>query len=84
MAAAQQRLRDWFNRRGWRDIIIATPYVWLLLFFLLPFLIVVAMSFATTRRPHRRPSPFGGDWPYVDFDNYRPAVQRQALSSAPS
>jgi putrescine transport system permease protein len=37
----------WFNRRGWRDLIIAIPYGWLVTFFLLPFLIVVAMSVAT-------------------------------------
>ena len=36
---------SWFNRRGWRDIIIAAPYMWLILFFLLPFVIVVVMSF---------------------------------------
>ena len=37
-------MRDWFNRTGWRDLIIATPYAWLIVFFLIPFLIVVVMS----------------------------------------
>ncbi len=40
----------WFNKPGWRDIIIATPYGWLIAFFFVPFLIVVAMSFAMTAR----------------------------------
>ena len=29
------RLSLWFDRRGWRDLIIATPYLWLLVLFLL-------------------------------------------------
>ena len=41
------RLMRWFNRRGWSNLIIGTPYVWLVVFFFLPFLIVVAMSFGT-------------------------------------
>ena len=36
----------WFNRNGWRSLIVGTPYAWLIAFFLVPFLIVVAMSFA--------------------------------------
>ena len=47
------RFQRWFNRRGWIKITIATPYVWLILFFLLPFAIVLAMSFAT-RTPTAR------------------------------
>jgi len=39
-------LRDWFNRRGWRHLVIAIPYFWLLLFFLAPFGIVLAISMA--------------------------------------
>ncbi len=42
----QGRFGHWFNTSGWRTIIIATPYVWLFAFFFLPFLIVLAMSFA--------------------------------------
>ena len=37
----------WFDARGWPRLIIGTPYVWLVVLFLIPFLIVVAMSFAT-------------------------------------
>jgi len=61
-------LRNWFNRRGWRNIIIASPYVWLLAFFLLPFLIVIAMSLAT-RAGTSPPFAFADTWPYVDFGN---------------
>jgi hypothetical protein len=38
------------------------PYVWLVLLFLLPFLIVVAMSVAT-RTPTAPPFGFGGEHP---------------------
>jgi len=63
------RLSEWFNRHGWSDIIIAAPYVWLLVFFLLPFLIVVAMSVAT-RTPTAPPFGYGGDNPAINFAGY--------------
>ena len=63
------RLSDWFNRRGWRDLIIGLPYVWLLLLFLVPFLIVVAMSVAT-RTPTAPPFGYGGDNPILNFEGY--------------
>ena len=44
--AGASRFKDWFNRRGWRKLVIATPYAWLLLFFLAPFGIVLAISLA--------------------------------------
>ncbi|MFO1032944.1 MAG: ABC transporter permease [Hyphomicrobiales bacterium] len=59
----------WFNRRGWRDIIIAAPYAWLVAFFVIPFMIVIAMSFAKTAT-QSPPFAFLPDWPYVRFDNY--------------
>ena len=37
-------MSDWFHRRGWRDLIIGLPYLWLALFFLIPFLIVAAIQ----------------------------------------
>ncbi|MDW4549395.1 ABC transporter permease [Defluviimonas sp. D31] len=61
--------RRWFNRRGWIKITIATPYVWLSLFFLLPFVIVIAMSFAT-RTPTAPPFSFGGDYPVMNTNHY--------------
>jgi putrescine transport system permease protein len=59
----------WFNRRGWRDIIISAPYTWLLAFFLLPFVIVVVMSLAksVTASP---PFAFLPDWPFAYWGNY--------------
>jgi putrescine transport system permease protein len=63
------RLMRWFNRRGWSDLIIATPYVWLLVFFFLPFLIVVGMSFAT-RTPIAPPFSFGGEHPLFNLEGY--------------
>ncbi len=44
--AEKRSLRDWFNRRGWRQLVIAIPYCWLLFFFLAPFGIVVVISMA--------------------------------------
>ncbi len=64
-----RRGSGWFNRRGWRDLIIATPYGWLLLFFFVPFLIVVAMSFAR-RAELSPPIAFLDAWPYIRWDNY--------------
>ena len=58
-AHTDNALQRWFNRRGWINVTIATPYVWLILFFLLPFVIVIAMSFAT-RTPTAPPFSCGG------------------------
>ena len=61
--------RSWLDHNAWRDIIIATPYVWLLLFFVAPFFIIVAMSLAESviAQP---PFKFADVWPYVTFDNF--------------
>jgi putrescine transport system permease protein len=69
LPAERHNISEWFNRRGWRDIIIATPYVWLLLLFLLPFVIVIAMSFASAV-PSQPPFEFASEWPYVFDKNY--------------
>ena len=63
------RLYQWFNRRGWSDIVIAAPYLWLLVFFLIPFLIVVGMSVAT-RTPTAPPFGYGGENPLLNFEGY--------------
>ncbi len=63
-------LRRWFDRAGWRRTIIGVPYVWLGIFFLLPFLIVVAMSLAT-RAMTAPPFAFAPDFPFIDLANYR-------------
>ena len=36
-------LARWFDRKGWSDLLIGAPYVWLLAFCLLPFLIATTM-----------------------------------------
>ncbi|KAB2887019.1 MAG: ABC transporter permease subunit [Albidovulum sp.] len=62
-------LQRWFNRKGWINVTIAAPYVWLVLFFLLPFVIVIAMSFAT-RTPTAPPFSFGGEHPVLNTAHY--------------
>jgi putrescine transport system permease protein len=59
----------WFNRRGWSDLITGIPFFWLFFFFLIPFVIVVAMSFAT-RSPTSPPFSFGLDGGLLDFRSY--------------
>ncbi len=62
-------LSRWFHRRGWSDLIIAIPYLWLLVLFLLPFLIVTAMSLAT-RTPTSPPFGYGGENPLLNVEGY--------------
>ena len=59
------RFSRWFDIRGWAQLVIGAPYVWLVVFFLLPFLIVVAMSVATNT-PTAPPFSFGGEHPWVN------------------
>ena len=67
--AIDGRFARWFNRSGWRSLIIGAPYLWLLLFFFLPFLIVLAISVAT-RTPTAPPFGYGGAVPVVNFAGY--------------
>lgn len=69
MSAGLKQHDDWFSRRGWRDMLIASPYVWLVLFFLIPFIIVIAMSLAKTVTASP-PFEYLPDWPFVRFENY--------------
>jgi putrescine transport system permease protein len=62
-------LAQWFNRRGWRSSIIAIPYAWLIVFFLVPFFIVVAMSLAQ-RENASPPIAYRDVWPFVYWENY--------------
>lgn len=66
----RQSLAKWFNGKGWVQLVIGIPFLWLTLFFLMPFFIVVAMSFATntTTQP---PFSFGGEYPLLNFIGYR-------------
>ena len=63
------RLAAWFRRKGWSDLIIGLPYLWLVIFFLLPFVIVLAMSLAT-RTPTAPPFGYGGENPILNFNGY--------------
>lgn len=74
MADQSHGLTGWFHRRGWADLMIAVPYVWLAVLFLLPFLIVVGMSFAT-RTPTSPPFGFGGENPVLNVAGYARLVQ---------
>jgi putrescine transport system permease protein len=62
-------LRNWFDARGWRNIVIAMPYVWLVFFFLLPAVIVLAMSFAW-QAIASPPMTYGHVWPYLNGANF--------------
>ena len=64
----RERLRAWFDTSGWRSTIIGVPCLWLLVFFLLPFLIVLAMSLAT-RAMTAPPFAFAPDLPFVTLAN---------------
>jgi putrescine transport system permease protein len=68
-ASSGSGVSGWFNRTGWRDVIVGTPYAWLIAFFFVPFLIVVAMSLAMTVG-ESPPFAFLPEWPYVRFDNF--------------
>lgn len=66
---AGQRLSSWFNAKGWSQLIIGAPYAWLVLLFLIPFLIVLAMSVAT-QTSTAPPFGFGGENPWINFTGY--------------
>ena len=43
----QNRLKIWIqSASAWQSVIVAIPYIWLLIFFLIPFFIVLKISFA--------------------------------------
>ncbi len=71
--ATKGGFRRWFDLQGWAQLVIGLPYVWLILFFLLPFLIVVAMSVATNT-PTAPPFSFGGEHPLVNLGAYERVV----------
>jgi putrescine transport system permease protein len=60
----------WFDSTGWIKTVITIPYAWLIFFFLLPFIIVLVMSFGI-RVTEAPPVGFLPDWPYVTFENYQ-------------
>ncbi|MGL4310247.1 MAG: ABC transporter permease [Paracoccaceae bacterium] len=67
---ATPRLSRWFDRRGWSDLIIGLPYLWLVVWFLIPFVVVLTMSVAT-QTPTAPPFGFGGENPWVNPAGYQ-------------
>jgi putrescine transport system permease protein len=63
-------LSRWFNSHGWRQVIIATPYVWLSVFFFIPFLIIVWISLGKTA-PVSPPFIFKSEFPWVYWEGYQ-------------
>ncbi len=60
--------------RSWRSLVIAAPYLWLLLFFLVPFLIVLKISFAQSAialPPYTPVFDFSAGWRGIEnfFEN---------------
>ena len=73
MGRERSALARWFDERGWRKLIIGVPYLWLVLFFVLPFIIVIAMSFAK-RADLSPPFAFAEGWSFLRMDNYQRLV----------
>jgi putrescine transport system permease protein len=59
----------WFDLKGWTALLIGVPYLWLVIWFLLPFLIVLAMSVATNT-PTAPPFSFGGEHPWINWEPF--------------
>ena len=64
------RLRRWLTRRAWLDFIIGIPYFWLVLFFLVPFFIVLVIS-GGTAVVGIPPIAWQDAFPYLTLENYR-------------
>ena len=73
MAARSGTFSRWFDRQGWRQIIIAVPYLWIGLFFATPFVIIVAISLAETA-PSSPPISYAKTWPWFHLDGYQRLV----------
>jgi putrescine transport system permease protein len=65
----RKSLREWFDSKGWRDLTIGIPYLWLLVFFLLPTLIVLAMSLGW-QASASPPIAFSDVWPFINGGNF--------------
>lgn len=65
-----QHFRRWLIRRAWLDFIIGIPYFWLILFFLIPFFIVLIIS-GGTAFVGIPPIKWENTFPYLTLENYR-------------
>src|SRR5262249_42216235 len=61
--------QQWLDPEARRNVIIAVPYLWLLVFFIAPFLIVLAISVGTAQ-VSIPPVVWSDSWPFGTFDNY--------------
>ncbi|CAN5347873.1 ABC transporter permease subunit [soil metagenome] len=68
-APGENKWKVWLDRKAWRDITIGVPYVWLIFFFLLPFFIIFAITFARSTGSVP-PYVFPDAWPHLNYDNY--------------
>ncbi|MEJ8570160.1 ABC transporter permease subunit [Microbaculum marinum] len=74
------RIGRWVTE-GWRSLIVGIPYLWLLLFFLVPFLIILKISFALSliaRPPYTPLWEWGSDGSLMielHFLNYRYLIE---------
>ena len=62
--------KQWLDRDAWRQLIIAVPYAWLLVFFVAPFLIVLAISFGISQ-VGIPPVIWSDQFPYLNWENYQ-------------
>jgi putrescine transport system permease protein len=61
--------KQWLDRDAWRQIMIATPYAWLLIFFVTPFLIVLGISFGISQ-VGTTPVVWPEEFPWITWANY--------------
>jgi putrescine transport system permease protein len=62
--------KQWLDRDAWRQVIIAVPYAWLVVFFVAPFLIVLAISFGISQ-VGVPPVVWPENFPYATSANYQ-------------
>lgn len=62
--------KQWLDRDAWRQVIIAVPYIWLIVFFAAPFLIVLAIS-AGISQVGIPPVIWPDSFPYATSANYQ-------------
>jgi putrescine transport system permease protein len=61
--------KQWLDRDAWRQVVIAVPYGWLLFFFVLPFLIVLAIAFGISQ-VGIPPVTWPQEFPYLNTGNF--------------
>jgi putrescine transport system permease protein len=62
--------RQWLDREAWAKAMIAIPYAWLTIFFVIPFLIVLAISFGRSK-VGIPPVEWPAEFPHIDGRSYQ-------------